>query len=35
MAKDVFIDVTNIFLGITAIFWFGVVVIPYMQLAPT
>ena len=32
MKKDMFIDVTNICLGIAAIFWFGVVMLPYMQV---
>jgi hypothetical protein len=31
MNKDIFIDVANIFLGINAIFWFGVAMLPYMQ----
>lgn len=31
MNKDIFIDVTNILLGILAIFWFGIAVLPYMH----
>lgn len=34
MKKDIFIDLTNIFLGIMAIFWFGVVMLPYMHVTP-
>lgn len=34
MSKDMFIDVTNICLGIVAIFWFSVVMLPYMQVVP-
>lgn len=34
MSKDIFIDVANICLGITAIFWFSVVMLPYMQVVP-
>lgn len=34
MRKDIIIDVTNIFLGITAIFWFSVVMLPYMRVTP-
>lgn len=31
MSKDMFIDVANICLGIAAIFWLGVVLLPYMK----
>jgi hypothetical protein len=34
MSKDIFIDVTNICLGIVAIFLFSVAVSPYMQVIP-
>jgi hypothetical protein len=31
MKKDIFIDIANIILGINAIFWFGVAMLPYMH----
>jgi len=35
MKKDSFIDIANLILGIMAIFWFGVVMIPKMEIIPT
>lgn len=32
MSKDMFIDVANICLGIAAIFWLGVALLPYMKV---
>jgi hypothetical protein len=34
MKKDIFFDITNIILGIGAIFWFGVAMLPYMATKP-
>lgn len=32
--KDILLVLTNIILGISAIFWFGVAVLPYTEVIP-